>query len=203
MGLVAGERVGGVELRLSGITDQGVASANIEVDVRQRFQFASTAHLRHQLEEEPQLTDFHRFGHDVHAEEVVQDDGFVDVVTARGVAGDFIQHLREIAKSALSPGPSPACGRGEATGIFDEAFHAVEAGFVQGFQHVERGKQESARAAGGVEDGDAVAKFLVGPFRHAPDDGLPDGAQQVGAGAGVDDILHELADVEVEGDEVG
>ena len=53
-----------------------------------------------------------------------------------------------------------------------------------------------------VEDGDAVSELFVGPFRDAPNNGLPDGAQQVGAGAGVDHVLHELAYVEVEGDEI-
>jgi hypothetical protein len=47
-----------------------------------------------------------------------------------------------------------------------------------------------------------VAEFLVRFLRHAPDDGLPDSAQQVGGRCGVDHILHELADVEVQGDEI-
>ncbi len=47
-----------------------------------------------------------------------------------------------------------------------------------------------------------MAESLVGLFRHSADDGLPDGAQQVRAGASVDDILHELADVEIECDQI-
>lgn len=46
------------------------------------------------------------------------------------------------------------------TGILDETFHAVETGFAERFQHVERGKEKHARAAGGVEDGDAVAELF-------------------------------------------
>jgi hypothetical protein len=79
----------------------------------------------------------------------------------------FIQHLDEIGFDRLA----------EFFGILDKTFHAVEAGFVKRFQHVERSKEKSARTAGGVEDGNAVAELLIGSFRDAPDDGLPDGAQ--------------------------
>ena len=47
-----------------------------------------------------------------------------------------------------------------------------------------------------------MAEFLVRLLRHAAHDGLPHGAQQLRAGGGVDHVLHELADVQVQGDEV-
>ena len=73
--------------------------------------------------------------------------------------------------------------------VGDKGLHAVEAGFVERFEDVERGEEERAGAAGGVEDGDLL-------------DGLPEGQEQVRAFAVLDDILRELADVEIEGDEV-
>ena len=73
--------------------------------------------------------------------------------------------------------------------VVDERLHAVEAGFVERFQDVERGEEERAGAAGRVEDGDRL-------------DGVPEGAQQFRAFAVLDHVLGELADVEVEGDQV-
>ena len=68
MSLVAGKCVPCVELRFCGIANQRIASTDIEVDVGQGFQLPPGVDLRHQLKEEAQLTDFDRFGHDVHAE---------------------------------------------------------------------------------------------------------------------------------------
>ena len=68
-------------------------------------------------------------------------------------------------------------------------FHAVETCFVERFEDVERGKDERARAAGGVEHGDGG-------------DALPECHEQVRVFAVLDDILRELAEVEIEGDEV-
>ena len=73
--------------------------------------------------------------------------------------------------------------------LVKERFHAVEAGFVERFEDVERGKEERAGAAGGVEDGDVL-------------DGVPEGPEQFRPFAVLDHILGELAEVEVEGDEV-
>ena len=117
--------------------------------------------LRHQLEEEAQLADFHRLFHDVHAVEVVDDDGLEDEVAAVGVLGDALQHLAEVART--SPG---RCFSPERVQVVHERLHAVQAGLVERLQDVERGKQERARAAGRVEDRDSL-------------DGLPEGAQQL------------------------
>ena len=66
---------------------------------------------------------------------------------------------------------------------------SIEAGFVEWFKDIERSEQKCARAAGGIEDGDLF-------------DGVPEGAKQFRAFAVFDDILRELADVEIERDEV-
>ena len=71
----------------------------------------------------------------------------------------------------------------------EECLHAVQTGLIEGLQDVERGEDEGARAAGRVEDGDGG-------------DGLPEGHEEVRAFAALDDILRELAEVEVESDEV-
>ena len=118
----------------AGVTHQGVAVADVEVDVGQRLQFMPGVHLRHQLEEETQLTDFDRFSHDVYAEEVVQDDVLVNKVAARMMVPYFIQNFDEVGFARLA----------EFFRILDETFHAVEAGFVERFQHVERSKKKSA-----------------------------------------------------------
>ena len=47
-----------------------------------KTQFPPGVNLRYQFKEEAQLTDFHRLGHDVHAEQVVENDVFVDEVAA-------------------------------------------------------------------------------------------------------------------------
>ena len=73
--------------------------------------------------------------------------------------------------------------------VFDERLHAVEAGFVERLQDVERGEEKRAGAAGRVEDRDVF-------------DRVPEGAEQLRAFAVLDHVLGELANVEVEGDEV-
>ena len=115
--------------------------------------------------------------------EIVQDDGFQNEVAPVGVRvhagedfGEFLVVVRDGLCAVLAP-------------FGQECFHAVETGFVERFKDVERGKDERARAAGGVEDGDGG-------------DGLPEGHEQVRAFAILDDILRELAEIEIEGDEV-
>ena len=97
--------------------------------------------------------------------------------------GDVVQHLAEVGELF---GPMLLAGAVE---VFDERLHAVEAGFVERFQDVERGEEKRAGAAGRVEDGDSF-------------DRVPEGAQQFRSFAVFDHVLRELADVEVEGDEV-
>lgn len=62
-----------------GESDQRVAGADVEVDVGQRFDAEVVLagvgfDLGDELEEEAQPADFDRLLHDVHAEEVVQND---------------------------------------------------------------------------------------------------------------------------------
>ena len=73
--------------------------------------------------------------------------------------------------------------------VVQEAAHPLEAGGVEGFEDVEGGEEESAGAAGGVQDG------------YVPH-GVPEGAQELRPLALGDDVPGELLDVEVEGDEV-
>ena len=72
----------------------------------------------------------------------------------------------------------------------EKRFHAVEAGFVERFQDVERGEDERARAAGRVEHRDALS--MACQKAH----------EQFRAFAVLDHVLGELAEVEIEGDEV-
>ena len=70
-----------------------------------------------------------------------------------------------------------------------ECLHAVEAGFVERLKDVERREQERARPAGQVES----REFF---------DSVPKGAKQFRPFAVLNHVLRELADVEVERDEV-
>lgn len=75
------------------------------------------------------------------------------------------------------------------TPLGQEPFHPVETTVVEGFKDVERGKKERARAAGWVKHGDGG-------------DRLPQGHEQIRALAILDDILRELAQIEIESDEI-
>jgi len=70
----------------------------------------------------------------------------------------------------------------------EECLHSVETGFIEWLQDVERGKDKRARAAGRVKDSDGG-------------DRLPQAMSRSGF-AILDDILCELAEIEIEGDEV-
>jgi len=63
-----------------GIADERVAGADVEVDVGERFDGLAGFELGGELEEEAEFADFHGFLHDVHAVEIVDDDGLVDEV---------------------------------------------------------------------------------------------------------------------------
>ena len=71
--------------------------------------------------------------------------------------------------------------------------HALQTGVVERLQDVERGEQEGARAAGGVE------RRVTGVHRRRCE---VEGAQQFGPSQCRDDVLGELLDIEVVGDEV-
>ena len=70
-----------------------------------------------------------------------------------------------------------------------EFFHAVEARLVERFEDVERGEEERARAAGGIEDRHLAQRLVE--MQH-----------EFVVGRVADDVLDEGADVEVVGDEV-
>ena len=106
--------------------------------------------LSDQLEEEAQLADFDRLFHDVHAVQVVDDDGLEDEVAAVGMRGDLGQRRPEVREL------SSDVARRQRRWLVDERLHPVQAGLVERFEDVERGEQERAGAAGGVEDGDAL-----------------------------------------------
>ena len=71
-----------------------------------------------------------------------------DEVAAVGMRGDVVQHFAEVGELL---GLVLLAGAVE---VVDERLHAVEAGFVERLQDVERGEEERAGAAGRVEDGD-------------------------------------------------
>ena len=64
----------------------------------------------------------------------------------------------------------------------EEDFHALETGFVQGIQHIERSKDERSRAPSGVQHSNSG-------------NGLPEGHEQVRAFAILDNVLRILAQV--------
>lgn len=68
-----------------GIAHQGVAVADVEVDIGKGLDVITRLQQRHQLEEEAQLGDFGGLFLDVHAVEVVDDDVFDDRVILRAV----------------------------------------------------------------------------------------------------------------------
>ena len=87
-------------------------AADVEVNVRQRLDPAGVVHLRDQLQEEPQLADFHRLFHDVHAVQVVDDDALVDEIGAVRVLrrrGPVLRRSRDTWGRRIRP-----CGRGRA-----------------------------------------------------------------------------------------
>src|ERR1017187_2212695 len=73
--------------------------------------------------------------------------------------------------------------------VLNETLHPNEASFIKRLEDIERGKQKSARAAGWVEDRNLF-------------DSLPDSAQQFRPFAKLDYILCELADIQVERDQI-
>ena len=73
--------------------------------------------------------------------------------------------------------------------VVDERLHAVEAGLVEWFEDVERGEEERAEP----QVGSRTVTLL---------DRVPEGAEQVRAFAVLDHVLGELADVEIERDEI-
>ena len=101
-----------------------------------------------ELEEQAELTDLDGLLHDVHAVEVVEDDRFQDEV-ARGSGA--------AATCASTFGSrenfSGRCFWPSASRSSTKRLHALQAGFVERLQDIERGEQERAGAAGRVEDG--------------------------------------------------
>ena len=96
---------------------------------------------------------------------------------------DFFDHTPEIAKlpgTMLAP---------RALQVVEKAFHGLKTGGVERLEDVEGGEEEGAGAAGGVENGDGG-------------ESLPEGAHQFRPFTIGDDVLGELFDVEVVGDEV-
>ena len=164
-------------------TDQRVAGADVEVDVGQRFDLLVAVELRHKLEEQAQLADLYRLFHDVDAVQVVDDDRLEDEVAFAGVLLDLSQHFPEVLhllRAVLAPRPVE---------VVEKAAHGVETGVVQRLQHAERGEQERAGAARGVEDGDVAQR-------------LPERADQLRSLAGGDHVLGELLHVQVVRDQV-
>ena len=72
--------------------------------------------------------------------------------------------------------------------IAEQRAHAVEAGAVERLKDIQRGEEERAGAASGIEDGDFA-------------DGFEEREEKVGRGI-FDHALRELADVEIERDEI-
>ena len=84
-----------------GIAHQGVAGPDVEIDVGQGldaevFFVGIRLHLGHQLEKKPQLADLHRLFHDIHAEEVIQDDVLENIVAAVGMVLHLFQDLAKV-----------------------------------------------------------------------------------------------------------
>ncbi|MBT9140591.1 MAG: hypothetical protein DDT30_01169 [Dehalococcoidia bacterium] len=139
---------GALDFLARGEPHEGVPGADVEVDIRQRLNFAHILHLGHQLEKEAQLANLHRFLHDIYSIKVVEDDGFEDEVAQVGVSFDLSQRLAEIAE---------LFGAVFLTGtlqIVQKDLHTIKAGFVERLQHVQGGKEEGTGTAGGIENGD-------------------------------------------------
>ena len=144
----------------------------------QRLQLTDVIHLGDQLEEQPQLADFDRLLHDVHAVEVPDDDRLEDEVGGIGVPSNVFQHGAEVLELL------GRCSIPQTLQILKEGLHPVEAGFVERLQDVEGGKQERPGAARWVEDGDAGNRLVEGP-------------EEFGAFRGQDGIFGKSPDVEV------
>ncbi|MBW2708896.1 MAG: hypothetical protein JRD04_06385 [Deltaproteobacteria bacterium] len=74
-----------LHLIISGEPNQGIAAADIEINVRQWFDQVRAFHLGNHLQKEPEFADLHGFGHDVHPVKVVQDNGLHDEIALVGV----------------------------------------------------------------------------------------------------------------------
>jgi len=70
-----------------------------------------------------------------------------------------------------------------------ECFHPIQTGFIQRLKDIERRKNERTGAAGGIQHRDAG-------------DGLPERHEQIRPFAILDDILRELAEIQIQRDEV-
>jgi len=62
------------------VAHQRVAGPDVEIDVRQRFDLFQAIDLCHQLQKQPQLADLDGLFHDVHAEQIADDDRLEDEV---------------------------------------------------------------------------------------------------------------------------
>ena len=89
--------------------------------------------MGNQFEEEPELADFDSLLHDVHAEEVVDDDGFEDEIVLLGVALRFFENLLEVAEFRWVVRP-------RRLHVFNKTLHPYQAGFIERFEDIERGK---------------------------------------------------------------
>jgi hypothetical protein len=87
---------GALHILQAGEPDESVARSDVEVDIRKRLQVLDPVYLGHKLEEEAQLADLHSLFHDVHAVEVVDDDGFQDVVATVRMLVDLCEDSSKI-----------------------------------------------------------------------------------------------------------
>src|SRR5262249_26301891 len=136
---------------------QRVTGSDVEVDVGQWFQVFYPVDLCHQLEEEPQLTNFHGLFHDVYTIEVIDNYRFEDEVATVRV---LINLLQDAAKIGKPPRMVPLA---RALQVVHERLHAVQARLIEWLQDIECSKQKRPGATGRVEDRDGRDSLIERP----------------------------------------
>lgn len=119
--------------------DEGVAGHDVEVDVGEGLQLIGAIHGGNEREVEPNLGDFHGFGHDVDAVDVVGDDGLLDAVL-------------HVARAAFVVGAELVLVGRQL--LIMQVLDLADQGGVDLEESAERRDQKRAGALRGIEDGE-------------------------------------------------
>ena len=103
-----------------------------------------------ELKEQAELADLDRLLHDVHAEEIIENDALQDEVAAVGVCRDIRQYQSKIRVLFW------AMRLARPIKFINEPFHAGETCFVQRLQNIQRREEKGAGTTGRIKDGDTL-----------------------------------------------
>src|SRR5439155_18830880 len=118
-----------------------------------RLDLLAGLELGRKLKEEPEFADFDSLFHDVHAIEVVNDNGFEDEVVLVRMARGLIKNRGEL--FAIVRMFLATC-----VPVIQQRSHSIETRAVQRLKNVQCSKKERTRTAGWIEHGDFADTFI-------------------------------------------